>query len=351
MSKSGAPAAVAVGRLRAELVAVLADLDRWEDFRHVEMGRAYVERVRRVRRDMAKIAAEVPAEFRFTGDDLSRTGQTVREPAAQRLRTHIESLLAGLPGSPLPWEAENAGAAGKVATPWPIGRIRQELRTLSTELARWQSYRHVDLAEQFRQRANLVLAHVRSQPEAGQRLTPAPLRFTDPDVTAGRTLTDAAYQRLVDFVAELTQLVPAGVGLSATPSDLADLHPSVATAASTTWQRGDHTAAVLAAIESFCDRLRQRTGLVEPAPVELLDLALGTSSPALLLADVTTEAGRREQSGWHHMALGLLLGIGATVRQHPPTDLPAGRAREMLAVVSLLLHRVDMAADPGAPAR
>ena len=351
MSKSGAPAAVAVGRLRAELMAVLADLDRWEDFRHVEMGRAYVERVRRVRRVMAGITGEMPAEFWFTGDDLSRTGQTVREPAAQRLRTHIESLLASLPGSPLPWEAENAGAAGKVATPWPLSRIRQELRELSTELARWQSYRHVDLAEQFRQRANLVLAHVRGQPATGRRLMPAPLQFTEPDVTAGRTLTEHAYQRLVGFVDELTQLVPAGAGLSATRSDLADLHPLVATAASTGWQRNDHTSAVLAAIETFCDRLRQRTGLVEPAPIELLDLALGTGSPSLLLADVTTEAGRREQSGWHHMALGLVLGIGASARPRPPADLPAGRAREMLAVVSLLLHRVDMAAARSAPAQ
>ncbi len=341
MSNSSSSAVVAVGRLRAELTAVLADLDRWEDFRHVEVGGAYLDRIRRARRAMTAITSDLPAPFSFTSEDLSRTGQTVRESAAQRLRAHVESLLALLPAAPLPWDAENAVAAEKVATPWPVGRIRQELRALSAELTGWQGYRHVDLADEFRQRANLVLAHVRGQPDAGQRLLPVPLRFTEADVTAGRTMTDAAYQRLVDFVQELAGCVPAGAALSATPADLADLHPVVATAAATGWQQGDHSAAVLAGVQAFCDRLRQRTGLVDPSAVELLDRTLGTDDPVLPLTDLTTEAGRREQGGWHHLALGLVLGIGANAWLSRSADLPARRAQEMLAVASLLLHRLD----------
>lgn len=136
--------------------------------------------------------------------------------------------------------------------------------------------------------------------------------------------------------------MPSGAGLSAGPTELADLHPAVATAAAAAWQRGDRAGAVSAAISAVVDRLRQRTGLDLPS-VQLIETALGTQEPALQVADPATEAGRAEQSGWRHLALGLVLGIGPVTRAGSPVPLPGERAHEMLSVASLLLRRLDLA--------
>lgn len=342
MSESSLTSTVAVGRLRAELQGLLEDLDRWDDFRHVDVGRGYVDRARRVRRELVRVATEVPPEFAFSSEDLSRSGQTVREQAADRFRQHVESLARLVPGTPLPWDVADAAGTGKGATPWPTGRIRQELRILLGDLAAWQDYRHVDVAEQFRQRANLLLAQLRRQPDVDPRAFPSPLEFTGADVGDGLTITDGAYRRLVDFVEQLVTKVPSGAGLSAGPTELADLHPAVATAAAAAWQRGDRAGAVSAAISAVVDRLRQRTGLDLPS-VQLIETALGTQEPALQVADPATEAGRAEQSGWRHLALGLVLGIGPVTRAGSPVPLPGERAHEMLSVASLLLRRLDLA--------
>src|SRR4051812_40312921 len=146
-------------------------------------------------------------------------------------------------------------------TPWPSGRMRLELRQLLDELRSWGSYRHDDVAEGFRVRANRVLLHLRSQPDGRHRRLPPDFEFAADEFTPGaHTITPAGAVRLEAFVRELAALIPGGGVQPRTAFSLASLHPKVQAACAEPWRAGDLVAATVAARDAVLLRLGALVG-------------------------------------------------------------------------------------------
>jgi hypothetical protein len=229
-------------------------------------------------------------------------------------------------------------------TPWPPGRMRLELRQLLDEFASWGSYRHDDVADGFRVRANRVLLHLRSQPDGRHRRLPPDFEFAPQEYTPGaHTITPAGALRLEAFVRELAALIPGGGVQPRTALNLASLHPKVQSAAAAAWQAADLGGAVEAARDTVLQRLAALAGA-------------GGWSDERVLVDSTLEvgavtvgpAGGAEQEAVRCLARGLVEAVRA-VPSMPPERFGADRAYELLALASLVLHRLEFAETAETP--
>jgi hypothetical protein len=223
-------------------------------------------------------------------------------------------------------------------TPWPPGRMRLELRQLLDDLRAWGSYRHDDVAEGFRLRANRVLLHLRSQPDGRHRRLPADFEFAPQEYTPGaHTITAPGAMRLEAFVRELAALIPGGGVQARTALSLASLHPKVQAACAESWQSGNLLRATEAARDVVLHRLATLTG------------ADGWSDGRALVqvtldagAVVVGPAGGAEQEAVRTLARGLVESVRA-VPAMPAERFGADRAYELLALASLVLHRLEFA--------
>jgi hypothetical protein len=238
--------------------------------------------------------------------------------------------------------------SGYAGTPWPPGRIRLELRQLTDDLHVWGPFRAEDVGASFVRRANRVLLHLRSQPDGRQRRLPPEFAFTAGEIVEDDgTVTAAGADRLAGFVAELAAQLPGGGVAPRTALPLAPLHPRVASACADDWRTGRLVAAVEAARDAVLARLAVLAGL-SPSPS-------APPEPRSLLA-ATLDAGRvvvgppggSEQAAVSALARGLV-DVVAGVRQLPAERFGPDRAFEILALASLVLHRLEFA-GPAAPA-
>lgn len=223
-------------------------------------------------------------------------------------------------------------------TPWPSGRMRLELRQLLDELRSWGSYRHDDVAEGFRVRANRVLLHLRSQPDGRHRKLPPDFEFTAEEYTPGaHTITPAGAVRLEAFVRELAGLIPGGGVEPRTALSLSSLHPSAQASCAGPWQGGDLPGAAAAARDAVLRRLAvlARVGgwsdgrsLIR----ETLDAGVVGVGPV----------GGSEQEAVRALAHGLVEAVHA-VPEMPAERFNTDRAYELLALASLVLHRLEFA--------
>src|ERR1700712_2615319 len=141
-------------------------------------------------------------------------------------------------------------------TPWPPGRMRLELRQLVDDLTSWGPYRHDDVAERFRQRANRVLLHLRSQPDGRHRRLPPDFEFEPQEYSQdAHTVTPAGAARLEAFVRALATLLPGGGVQPRTAFSLASLHPKVQSACAEAWSAGNLRLATEAARDVVLQRL------------------------------------------------------------------------------------------------
>lgn len=124
-----------------------------------------------------------------------------------------------------------------------------------------------------------------------------------------------------------------------------ELHPGVAGAAGTLLADGHFDAAVHAAALALRDLLREHSGRDELDGAQLVDAALGGSSPAVLVADITKQPGRREQEGWRMLAAGCVAALRNPVaHRHVFSDYAS--AFEAVATMSLVARRLDATASP-----
>jgi hypothetical protein len=226
-------------------------------------------------------------------------------------------------------------------TPWPPGRMRLELRQLLDDLKAWGSYRHDDVADGFRLRGNRVLLHLRSQPDGRQLHLPPDFEFRPDEYTPGAfTITAAGAARLEAFVQELAALLPGGGVAARTALTLAALHPQVQGACAAPWQAGNRLKAVQAARDAVLVRLCQLSGA-------------GRSSDELSLVErvldanvvLVGEPGGPEQEAVRALARGLVESVRSvpTVLAAAPERFGVDRAYELLALASLVLHRLEFA--------
>jgi hypothetical protein len=226
-------------------------------------------------------------------------------------------------------------------TPWPSGRMRLELGQLLADLGSWGSYRHDDVAEGFRQRANRVLLHLRSQPDGRHRRLPPDFEFAPQEYAPGaHTITADGAMRLEAFVRELAALIPGGGVEPRTALTLASLHPKVQSACAVTWLTGDLVRTTEAARDVV---LRRLAALSEP-----LEPACRADGRALVTAALDSGAvvvgptGGAEQEAVRALVRGLVEAVRA-VPAMPAERFGADRAYELLALASLVLHRLEFA--------
>jgi Protein of unknown function (Hypoth_ymh) len=223
-------------------------------------------------------------------------------------------------------------------TPWPSGRMRLELRQLLDDLHSWGAYRHDDVAEGFRIRANRVLLHLRSQPDGRHRRLPPDFEFAAEEYAPGaHTITAAGAVRLEAFVRELAALIPGGGVEARTALTLGSLHPTVQAACAGPWQSGDLLAATAAARDAVLRRLAVLA-------------RVGGWSDGRSLVRTTLDAGAvgvgpvggSEQEAVRTLAHGLVEAVHA-VPEMPAERFNSDRAYELLALASLVLHRLEFA--------
>lgn len=223
-------------------------------------------------------------------------------------------------------------------TPWPPGRMRLELRQLVDDLSSWGPYRHDDVAERFRERANRVLLHLRSQPDGRNRRLPPDFEFAPEEYTPEAwTVTEAGAARLEAFVRELAALLPGGGVAPRTAFSLAQLHPKVQSACAEPWRSGALRAACEAARDVVLRRLADLAG-VSAWPDGAM-LVRSTLDAGLVAVGPN---GGAEQEAVGALARGLVEAVRA-VPQQPPERFGPDRAYELLALASLVLHRLEFA--------
>ena len=223
-------------------------------------------------------------------------------------------------------------------TPWPPGRMRLELRQLVDDLTSWGPYRHDDVADGFRQRANRVLLHLRSQPDGRHRRLPPDFEFTPDEYSQDvHTVTSAGAARLEAFVRELAALLPGGGVQPRTAFSLASLHPRVQAVCAEPWSAGDLQLATEVARDVVLQRLAalgRATGWSDGAALVRATLDVGLV--------VVGPPGGVEQEAVRALARGLVEAVRA-VPDAPAERFGADRAYELLALASLVLHRLEFA--------
>jgi uncharacterized protein (TIGR02391 family) len=119
-----------------------------------------------------------------------------------------------------------------------------------------------------------------------------------------------------------------------------DLHPKIVEAAGALYADGHFATAILQAFITVEIVVRERTGL-DISGVPLMNQAMGTADPILVMTVETGQVGKDEQQGMRSIFAGAMQGIRnpkahAAIDQQDPD-----RAFEYLALASLLLRRVD----------
>lgn len=109
----------------------------------------------------------------------------------------------------------------------------------------------------------------------------------------------------------------------------------------------DYFHAVLEAVKSVADKIRQRTGLTDDG-VALVDHAFGGLSPQLAINSLTTSTEQSEQRGFANLLRGTFGMFRNTTAHAPRIHWPLGKddAEDLLSLVSLIHRRIDAASMP-----
>lgn len=167
-------------------------------------------------------------------------------------------------------------------------------------------------------------------------------RFADV-VNVGSYLTTLA-ATLGAHVHRATPVVVQSTTVDSSPPDATGLHPFLRRSAVPLFDNGHFAAAVFDAFKAVEVRVRELSGIDESGR-KLMQRAFGGTAPVI---DVSVEAGRAgldEQEGFTLIFMGVMQGI-----RNPKAHLlieqeDQQRAFEYLAMASILLRRLDDAAD------
>jgi uncharacterized protein (TIGR02391 family) len=119
------------------------------------------------------------------------------------------------------------------------------------------------------------------------------------------------------------------------------LHPIVRDAAIRHYQTGDFRHAVLDAITSVFDKIRERTG-VDADGDRLINHTMTPNAPLLILSELLTDSGRNDQAGFMEIYKGFYRGV-RNPKAHSlihDLDLDATKAAQYMVLASILMRRV-----------
>lgn len=121
---------------------------------------------------------------------------------------------------------------------------------------------------------------------------------------------------------------------------LQDLHPKVSDVSAALFRNGHYAEAILQAFIAIEVAVRERSGL-DKSGAPLMNQAMGTDAPPLLMSDEAGQTGQDEQSGMHFLFAGAMRGIRNPKAHTLMVQTDSGRAFEYLAFASLLMRRLD----------
>jgi uncharacterized protein (TIGR02391 family) len=125
------------------------------------------------------------------------------------------------------------------------------------------------------------------------------------------------------------------------------VHPDVLKFCKEELLADDYFHAVLEAVKSVADKLRDRTGLTDDGPA-LVDRALGGSLPMLAINSLKTDSEQSEQRGFSNLVKGAF-GMFRNPAAHAPRihwAMTKYDAEDLLSLVSLIHRRLDAAHMP-----
>jgi len=124
------------------------------------------------------------------------------------------------------------------------------------------------------------------------------------------------------------------------PEDL--LHPLIKQHAYPQFKEGRLRNAVLDALISVDDLIRERTSLELDGP-NLIDRAFSLTDPRLIISDLDSESGRNEQKGFIEILRGAYSGVRNVNAHSLQNNLDSQTAAQYLVLASLLARKVDFA--------
>jgi uncharacterized protein (TIGR02391 family) len=235
---------------------------------------------------------------------------------------------------------EGATPAGEPVK--PLARIRLELQELADDMDAWDSWKYADVAEQWKDRLNGSLSHLRIH--VGADTVSDDFAFGPRDYSStGKTMDEGAFRRLRQAVGRSLEIVSsAAPSQAADPPDarLAALHPEIRRVSERLFRDGHPGASIFEAFKAVNNRVKHLTGLTADGK-GLMATAFDEQRPLLRINEGRTQSDRDEQEGFKFIYMGAMLGI-RNPKAHeelPPTE--EERALEYLAVASLLMRRLD----------
>lgn len=135
---------------------------------------------------------------------------------------------------------------------------------------------------------------------------------------------------------ELVLAARGGVALQTGFDDL--LHPLVRDASSRHFVEGDFRNAVLDAITSVFDKIRERTGLDLDGD-RLINTAMSLEDPYLVLSELESESGKNDQKGFMELFKGFYKGVRNPKAHSLVHDLDSTKAAQHLVLASMLMRR------------
>lgn len=207
-------------------------------------------------------------------------------------------------------------------------------------------------SQNARQDRTHILAFIRFALKPERYLT-APERFEPMRLNLNRALLFAGLT--VEADGTLAEAVPATTLAEAQRraqelrADLVHrgVHPDVLVFCREELLADNYFHAVLEAVKSVLEKLRQRTGLTDDGNA-LVDRALGGDSPMLAINALATDSDRSEQKGFANLVRGTI-GMFRNTTAHAARvnwPIPKADAEDLLTVVSLIHRRIDQAHMP-----
>ncbi|MDQ3877020.1 MAG: TIGR02391 family protein [Actinomycetota bacterium] len=243
--------------------------------------------------------------------------------------------------------AAAAQFGGATATGEPAktpNRIRLDLQELLDELNAWTTWKYVDIAEDAQRRLNDSLRHLRVHIGAD---TPGDFHFQDRDYSSTRkTVTENAFDKLRKAVSRTIACVPPAPDL---PNPVAStaldrLHPAVQRVSGQLFKDGHAAPAIFEAFKSVNNRVKDASQLTEDGK-SLMAKAFRPQNPAIRINAGQTRSDADEQEGFMHIFMGVMQGIRNPKAHDEHAVLDDDRALEYLSLASLLMRRIDDAAE------
>lgn len=118
------------------------------------------------------------------------------------------------------------------------------------------------------------------------------------------------------------------------------LHPKVTASCYNHFRAGHYRDAILNAIISTFDLIRERTGLDKDG-AELVAEAFSLQHPLLVFSDLETESGRNDQKGFIQILQGAYLGVRNPKAHSLQSDADQVSCAQYLVFASLLCRRIE----------